>query len=255
MKAVVLLSDGIDSPVTLYKLVRDGWDVVGLHMDNRPFTSDNYLAKVRMLIERVEDVTGETIPLYIAGHGGNQETIADQLTELGENAITYQCVLCKRQMYRTAEEVAKELGATAIATGESLGQVASQTIHNLAAEEAAVSFPVIRPLLGLDKEDIIKVAKEIGTYEISIIPSLCCSIVPEKPQTRARLDKVLPYEERIGAGSMLTRAMKEMVGPDKSRDVAAGDPRIMEACALEVDPEAKEGGPVVAKKARPQAEA
>ncbi len=253
MKAIVLLSDGIDSPVTLYKLVRDGWDVVGLHMDNRPFTSDNYLAKVRMLIERVEEVTGGTIPLYIAGHGGNQETIADQLTELGENAITYQCVLCKRQMYRTAEQVAKDLGATAIATGESLGQVASQTIHNLAAEEAAVSFPVIRPLLGLDKEDIIKVAKEIGTYEISIIPSLCCSIVPEKPQTRARLDKVLPYEERIGAGAMLTRAMKEMVGPDESREAAAGDPRIMDACAL--DPQAQEPTPAVTKRPRSHAEA
>jgi tRNA uracil 4-sulfurtransferase len=232
LKAVVLLSDGIDSPVTLYKLVMDGWDVVGLHMDNRPFTSDNYLAKVRMLVERVEEVTGATIPLYIAGHGDNQERIANELTELGENAIKYQCVLCKRQMYRVAQTVAEELGAHAIATGESLGQVASQTIHNLAAEEEAVTFPMVRPLLGLDKEDIIEVAKEIGTYEISIIPSLCCSIVPEKPQTRAKLEKVLPYEEKVGPARMLADAINKMVGPDESREVAAGDPRVMGECEL-----------------------
>jgi tRNA uracil 4-sulfurtransferase len=237
LKAIVLLSDGIDSPVAIYELLTDGWDVVALHMDNRPFTSDNYLAKVRMLVERIEAETGREVPLFIAGHGHNQELIAAELTELGEDAIKYQCVLCKRQMYRVAEAVARRLGAHAIATGESLGQVASQTIHNLAAEEEAVSFPMVRPLLGLDKEDIIHIAKRIGTYEISIIPSLCCSIVPEKPQTRASLDRVRPYETKVGAERMLERALSELTPPEKSRIVAAGDPRELSACAIAPAPQ------------------
>ncbi len=213
MKALVLMSGGIDSPVAAYQLIQDGWDIACLHMDNRPFTDDTYVEKVRLLVERLEEVTGRKIPLYLADHGRNQTVIARTLAADGEGARGMQCVLCKRQMYRTAEAMAKRIGAHAIATGESLGQVASQTLHNLAVEEAAVDYPLVRPLLGLDKEDIIAVAKEIGTFEISTIPSLCCSILPERPQTHATLDKVLPYERAIGAGNLLQVALDHLKGP------------------------------------------
>ena len=214
---MVLLSGGIDSPVCVYELIQDGWDVACLHMDNRPFTDDTYVEKVRMLVERLEAVTGASIPLYIADHGRNQTTIARTLAADGDQARGMQCVLCKRQMYRTAEELAKRVGAHAIATGESLGQVASQTLHNLAVEDDAISFPMVRPLLGLDKDDIIAIAKEIGTFEISTIPSLCCSILPERPQTHATLDRVLPYEESIGADRLLQVALDHLTGPADSR--------------------------------------
>ncbi|MBW3582892.1 MAG: 7-cyano-7-deazaguanine synthase [Euryarchaeota archaeon] len=219
MKALVLLSGGIDSPVAMYELIQDGWDVAALHMDNRPFTDDTYIEKVKMLVEQVEKVTGRTIPLYVADHGRNQTTIARKLSEDGEATTRgLQCVLCKRQMYRTAEAIAREVGAHAIATGESLGQVASQTMHNLAVEDDAISFPMVRPLLGLDKEDIIEVARRIGTFEVSTIPSLCCSILPDRPATHSSLDRVLPYEEQIGAGELLKVSMANLKGPAESRD-------------------------------------
>lgn len=216
MKALVLLSGGIDSPVAVWELIQDGWDVVCLHMDNRPFTDDTYIEKVRMLVERLEEVTERPIPLYVADHGRNQTVIARTLAEAGEQARGMQCVLCKRQMYRTAEAIARRVGAQAIATGESLGQVASQTMHNLAVEDQALGFPMVRPLLGLDKEDIIQVARRIGTFEISTIPSLCCSILPERPQTHSTLDRVLPFEEQIGADGLLQVALNHLQEPSKS---------------------------------------
>ena len=107
-----------------------------------------------------------------------------------EGLEKYTCVLCKRQMYRVAEEVAREEGAKGIVTGESLGQVASQTTDNLFVIDQACSIPVYRPLIGMDKVEIEEIARKIGTYEASILPVKSCQAVPKKPITKAKLEDV-----------------------------------------------------------------
>jgi len=108
-----------------------------------------------------------------------------------------ECVLCRRMMLRVAENLAGRYGAECIVTGESLGQVASQTLANIVVEEQATSLPVVRPLIGLDKVEIERMAKELGTYETSIGPGQCCTGAPQKPSTRSRLSDTLDEETKV----------------------------------------------------------
>ena len=204
-KAVALLSDGIDSPVAAYLMLKKGVDVVALHMDNGP-QARNALDKVKLLVRRLEDITGKEIPLFIAPHYPNHMMFVSRC------AAKYHCVLCKRTMLRAAEMLAIREGADFLLTGGSLGQVASQTLKNLRAEEEAVGIPVVRPLIGMDKDDIVGLAREIGTYDISILPGACCGMVPEHPVTRARLEEVLENEENLPLSKML-EAMAEGIRP------------------------------------------
>jgi len=196
MKLISLMSNGIDSPVASYLMSRMGADVVLLHMDNRPFTDDRSIENVKMIAERLREVTGKEFPLYVVKHGPNQETIREGCDK------QYQCVMCKRVMQRTARELAKNLGASGIIMGDSLGQVASQTLKNIRSENIGLDFPVIRPLIGMDKLEIEAIAKEIGTYEISIRPTNGCLIVPERPITEAEPQKVIAMSEKIDVDSL-----------------------------------------------------
>ena len=128
MKAVSLLSGGIDSPVASYLMSRAGADVVLLHMDNSPYCDDRALKNVIAIAEQLEKHTGKRFPLYVAPHGPSQTAIHDACDR------NYQCVMCKRAMHRTAGEFARIVGADMIVMGDSLGQVASQTLKNLRAE-------------------------------------------------------------------------------------------------------------------------
>ncbi len=203
-KAVCLISGGIDSAVAMYLMLERGVEVVALHMDNRPFTDDEQVEKVWALVSHILRMHSIKPELLIVPHGSIfQAEIARRC------ARGLQCVLCKRMMYRVASAVAKECGAQAIITGESLGQVASQTLQNLAVEEEVAEIPVVRPLIGLDKMEIIDMAKEIGTYEISIGPGMGCTIVPERPRTRATLTEVLKEEEKLDMNILMNRAMRE----------------------------------------------
>ncbi len=196
------MSGGIDSPVSTHLLLERGADIIAVHFDNRPFTDDKQLNKTLELIKTLEELSGKRIKTYIVPHGPAQTTIA-------RNAHRrYQCVLCRRMMYRIAERIAREEGAVAIATGESLGQVASQTLANLRTEEQSIEIPVLRPLIGLDKVEIVRIAKKIGTFELSISPGLCCTIVPDKPSTQARLNAILEEEGRIDVESLVEDAVK-----------------------------------------------
>ena len=191
MKVTVLISGGIDSPVAAYIMSKAGADVVLLHMDNGSYGDPKEVQKARKLAARLSEVTGRELPLYIADHEVNQK-------EIGHRCETgYRCVMCKRMMHRVAKRFSQEHGCEAIVLGDSLGQVASQTLKNIKAEQRVLGFPVLRPLIGLDKNEIIDIAKEIGTFDISIIKSKGCLAVPAKPITEASADKVLKQQEAM----------------------------------------------------------
>jgi thiamine biosynthesis protein ThiI len=191
LRALVLLSGGIDSPVAAYMMARQGVELVLVHFDNRPFTSDAEVEKARRLMEQLDRVSGRRLMKVLVPHGESQ-------AEVAKNCRTnMQCVLCRRTMFRVAERLARRYGAQAIVTGESMGQVASQTLANIHVEERATSLPVLRPLIGLDKVEIEKSAKEIGTYDISTMPGLCCTIAPKKPSTYSRLESALEEEAKV----------------------------------------------------------
>ncbi|MDR0335256.1 MAG: tRNA 4-thiouridine(8) synthase ThiI [Methanomassiliicoccaceae archaeon] len=197
MRLVALVSGGIDSPVAAYKMGALGADVVLLHMDNRPHTDGRCIDKVRSIAERLSAVTGRGIPLYSADHGKNQSLIRKGCDS------SYQCVLCKRMMMHVAKEFAVRNGCAGIVMGDSLGQVASQTLKNIRSESSGLDFPVLRPLIGLDKLEIEAIAKEIGTYEISILHESPCGVLPQRPITEADPRKVasmqssIPFEDMV----------------------------------------------------------
>lgn len=205
MKAVTLISGGIDSPVAAYLMARAGADVVLLHMDNRPFADDMSIERVKQLAAQISKAAGKEIPLYSAAHGPTQDTIMHNADH------AYQCVLCKHAMQATAREFCKRIGADAIVMGDSLGQVASQTLSNIAAEFVDIGFTILRPLIGLDKLEIENIAKEIGTYEISILPAVGCTALPQKVITMAKPEKTLAFSEKCGIEDIAVKAAAEAV--------------------------------------------
>jgi thiamine biosynthesis protein ThiI len=196
-RLVALVSGGIDSPVAAYKMAVAGADVILLHMDNRPHTDNRCSDKVRIIADRLRTVTGKEMRLYIADHGGNQTLIRKRCDP------SYQCVLCKRLMMYVAREFALRNGCSGIIMGDSLGQVASQTLKNIRSESHDLGFPVIRPLIGLDKLEIEAIAKEIGTYELSILPESPCAMVPLRPITEAEPSKVASLQSQLDFDDMV----------------------------------------------------
>ena len=196
MKLVALISGGIDSPVASYIMSKMGADVILLHMDNGIYAGED-VDKVVKLSKRLEEVTGKKFPVYVLNHEVNQTMIKERCEH------SYQCVMCKRTMQHVAREFAKKHGCSGIIMGDSLGQVASQTLRNIRTEGAELNFPIVRPLIGMDKNEIIEIAKEIGTYEISIIQTGGCGVVPLKPITEARTDKVLELQSKLDFEKMV----------------------------------------------------
>ena len=198
MKLVALISGGIDSPVASYIMAERGADVILLHMDNGIYTGKKSIEKVRKLADRLEEVTGKRFPLYVLNHEANQMLIKERCDR------AYQCVLCKRTMQFVAKEFAIRNGCSGIVMGDSLGQVASQTLRNIRAEGSGLDFPIVRPLIGMDKTEIIDIARKIGTYDISIIQDGGCAVVPDKPITEARTDKVIELESKLDFRKMVS---------------------------------------------------
>jgi len=191
LRAIVLLSGGIDSPVAAYLMGRQGMELVYVHFDNRPFTSDEEVQKAKDLMDRVDAALGTASKRILVPHGRTQTEFARSCRR------NMECVLCRRMMFRVAEKLAEARGAQAIVTGESLGQVASQTLANILVEERATKLPILRPLIGFDKVEIERIAKRIGTYETSIRPGLCCTIAPKKPSTYSRLVTAVEEEAKV----------------------------------------------------------
>jgi len=189
MKTVVLMSGGIDSPVAAYIMSKVS-DVLLLHMDNRPYSDDRSIAKVIKQAEQLRKASGKDMPLYVAEHGKSQ-------TSIKEVCGPYQCVMCKRVMMTVAIEFARKMNASGVVMGDSLGQVASQTLNNIKAESTGLNFPVLRPLIGYDKLEIEAIGKDIGTYEISTMKEQGCSVVPVRPVTEAEPKMILELQSKL----------------------------------------------------------
>ena len=203
-KLVCLVSGGIDSPVAAYMMIRRGVEIVAVHMDNRPFTDDKNLDKALLLVRHLQEVTKSPIKTYVVPHGPNHITFARNCNR------HLHCLFCRRMMFRVAERIAEREGAVGILTGESMGQVASQTVQNLTVVTQVTKLPLIRPLIGMDKQEIIEIARKIGTYEISILPGLCCTIVPKQPSTAAKLADVIGEEEKVDIDALVEKSLEGM---------------------------------------------
>ena len=185
-KVVSLLSAGIDSPVATWRMMRRGAVVVGVHFSGRPQTNDRserLVAEIGAALER----SGGLGRIYVVPFGDLQKEIALAVPP------DLRVLLYRRLMIRVAEAIARVERAKALVTGESLGQVASQTLDNIAAVDEAATLPVLRPLIGSDKLEIIAEARTLGTYELSTQEHAdCCTLfMPRNPETHAKLPAVL----------------------------------------------------------------
>ncbi len=204
-RGVMMMSGGIDSPVALHYLLRQGHEMLAVHLDNRPFTDDSPLAKIVDHLTVLRGRYQQPIPLYLLPHGPTQVTL------MRSTDRHVGCVLCRRFMWRSAARIAEREGATFLATGEALGQVASQTLPNMRSATVSVDLPIVRPLIGFDKAEIEAVAKEIGTYAISTRPGVCCQAVPDRPATRSNLIQILGEEEKLDVEQIVNDCVRRAV--------------------------------------------
>jgi thiamine biosynthesis protein ThiI len=204
-KVVVMLSGGIDSPVAAYKIMRRGCRAVFVHFHSYPHTSLESQQKVRDLVNLLSRYQYRS-RLYMLPFAEAQRQIV-ALTPPETRVILY-----RRLMVRLAQRVAFREKAKALITGDSIGQVASQTLENIQVITQASSLPILRPLIGEDKEDIIRLAQKIGSFPISIVPDEdCCSLfVPRHPETRARQEQVESAEKQLDLDSILQDAFSRM---------------------------------------------
>jgi len=199
-KVVVLLSGGIDSPVAAFLMLKRGAEVIAVHFD-QGLNARNVVEKV---VDILEDYSPEPIELIVENHFEILKPYVRALIRAGKGEWT--CVVCKVAMLRRAAEIARERGALGIVTGDSLGQVASQTLSNLYFETMSVRFPVHRPLLGMDKEEIVAIARRMGTYRAFLEYPYCdCPFRPERVVTSGKLEefqRVLEVLEREGVSEL-----------------------------------------------------
>ena len=204
-KVIVLLSSGIDSPVAAYMMMKRGCEVVALHCNNDPFSGPKVTENFNLLVDRLNIYArGVPIKKRIIDYGEYLSVAKEKAPE------KMTCVLCKSGMYRIAEKLAVKLGADAIVDGSSVGQVASQTLSNILATRYGVEVPILSPLIGLDKEEITAIAKEIGTFEISKIDDGGCSAVPRYPETHADLERVKKACEDMGQDVEVQKAFENI---------------------------------------------
>jgi thiamine biosynthesis protein ThiI len=231
-KVVSLLSGGIDSPVAAYRLLRRGAPVTFVHFHSYPHTGSESQEKAKALVEILLPAGGAA-RLYLVPFAELQRRI------VARSPAPLRVIVYRRFMMRAAEAIARKVGALGLVTGESLGQVASQTLENLRSIDAAVVLPVLRPLIGMDKLEIIAEAKRIGTYETSIEPhGDCCSfLMPRNPATHSTPEEVAaaeaPFEveaevERLVQGASVVevgRRSRGALGTPKDSEVfCPGDP-------------------------------
>ncbi len=202
---MIMISGGIDSPVAAFMMAKRGMRLSAVHFHSFPYTGDAAKQKVLDLTKIVSEYACG-IDLHIVHFTKIQEAIHENCPE--EMMIT----LMRRFMFRIAEKVSQKIGAQAIITGESLGQVASQTIESITTSNAVVSIPVLRPLIGFDKLEIIEISRKIGTYSTSILPyEDCCTVfLPKFPLIKPKMDKVLEAEGRLDVEALIAQAIENI---------------------------------------------
>jgi tRNA uracil 4-sulfurtransferase len=203
-KAVLLLSGGIDSPVAGWMIAKRGVELEAVHFYSYPYTSERAKDKVIELTKILATYCSQ-INLHIVPFTEIQLEIN---AKCPEDVTT---IVMRRYMMMIAECIAKSVGALALITGESVGQVASQTIQSLAVTNAAVTMPVFRPLIGMDKNEVIEIARRIDTFETSILPyEDCCTVfVAKHPKTKPQLEKVLQLETHLDTEALIEKAIRD----------------------------------------------
>jgi len=202
-KGLLLLSGGIDSPVAGYMMAKRGTKLYALHFHSFPYTSELARLKVEELSKKIAMYNAGDLEVYMCSVTRLQEAINKYANE------AYNVTLLRRGMFTVAERLSKELGFSMIITGESLGQVASQTIESMSVVSNVVKeIPIIRPLVAFDKQETIEIAKAIDTFDISIRPyEDCCTVfVPDNPVTKPRLYSVMKEEEKFDFKTIVDEA-------------------------------------------------
>jgi len=215
-KAMLMLSGGIDSPVAGYLAMKRGVEVEAVHFFSPPFTSERAKEKVIDLSQKLAEIYG-SLTLHIVPFTNIQQTIREQIPE------NYSMTSTRRMMLRITDEIRKKHEGLAIITGESLGQVASQTLESMFAINEVTNTPILRPLITMDKTDIIKIAQEIDTFEISNRPfEDCCTIfVPASPKTKPKREKVQHFESFFDFEPLIHEAVQKteriVIKPDNKQ--------------------------------------
>ncbi len=205
-RGLVLISGGLDSPVAAWSMAKRGLALTAVHFASPPYTSELAHDKVVRLLQKVSEYAGR-IKLVTVELTRLQEAIRDQCPE------ELSTVILRRYMLRAAQQVAQDEGCLCLITGESLGQVASQTLQAIACTDAVAQMPVFRPLIGTDKAEIVKTARKIDTFDTSIEPyEDCCTIfTPKHPRTKPSLEMVERGEAAIDGEALLEEALKTAV--------------------------------------------
>jgi thiamine biosynthesis protein ThiI len=220
-RGVALMSGGIDSPVAAYRMIRRGMRCYFLHFSGIPLTGPESIYKAYALVKSIDKFQGNS-RLFVVPFGKTQQALASS------GADRLQIVAQRRLMLKTGEALARRMKATALVTGDSLGQVSSQTLQNLTALDDAVSLPILRPLIGMDKTEIMAEARGIRTLGISELPDQdCCTLLtPRRVETRARIDDLRKIESRLDADEIaeeLARTAQEY-RQDLPAGAGAGQP-------------------------------
>lgn len=204
-RAIALLSGGIDSPVAAYFVMRRGVRIIFVHFHAYPYTQKASIEKAKKIVKIFEKYQF-TSRLYLVPFAKIQEEI------VLKSPSKIRMVLYRRAMMKIAEKIAQKEKAQALVTGESIGQVASQTLENIRVIDEAVRLPIFRPLLGFDKEEIIRKAKEIETFEISILPheDCCLRFLPKYPETKGKLEEIKEVEKKIPLISLMKKVLLQV---------------------------------------------
>ncbi|MFP4655306.1 MAG: tRNA sulfurtransferase, partial [Methanohalobium sp.] len=201
-KMVALISGGIDSPVAAWRMMKRGVTIIPVYFNNEPHNTKMRKRAMDCIKVLQKWAAGHSFKVYEVPHHKDLLTFTDYCT------TKKTCLLCRRSMYIEAHEIMKKEGAKGIITGAALGQVASQTVANMYAEMYGLAIPLYHPLISFDKEEVIDIARNIGTFEISTRSVGECFALPDRPEVRADYNSLISEEEKIDINALVKEAIK-----------------------------------------------